>query len=144
MLYLAEAPDHAVGEALQPWRGRQLTSGLLRRTGLPLALVRVTVNLDVPGELADLCDPDLLARLALPPDRLASRHRRITQPLSSALWEQGYSGLRWWSSFRGDWHVVALFMARASGRVEFGGPEPLTLDSPAVAQAASLLGMELH
>jgi hypothetical protein len=142
VLYLAETPDHAVGEALQPWRGRSLTRGLLTRSGLPLSLVRVSVPEGVAGELANLCDPDLLSRLALPPDQLSSRHRWLTQPLSQALWEHGYSGLRWWSTFWGDWHMVVLFTARMSGRMEFGESEVLTLDSPSVVEAARLLGME--
>jgi hypothetical protein len=142
-LYLAESPDHAVGEALQPWRGRPLSQALLKRGGLPLSLVRVRVDDGEGREIADLCDPELLARLGIAPDRLASRLRSVTQPVAGSLWQRGFGGLRWWSSFWGDWHTVVIFLERVRERLTFGEPELLTVESPAVVEAARLLGMEV-
>lgn len=143
VLYLAESPDHAVGEALQPWRGRPLTDALLKHSGLPLSVVRVGVDGGGRQEIADLCDPELLTRLGVAPDRLASRLRWVTQPVAVSLWQRGFGGLRWWSAFWGDWHTVVLFRERVRERLTFGEPEPLTVESPAVVEAARLLGMEV-
>ncbi len=141
VLYAAETPDHAVAEALQPWRGRTLKPFHLLRAGFPLALVEVGVPSASARRLADLCDPTFLSARAVAPDTTASRFRGLTQPMARAAWEAGFHGLRWWSSFWGDWHTVVLFASRVSRGLGFGEPEPLTLDHPAVARAAELLGM---
>jgi len=141
VLYSAETPDHAVGELLQPWRGRSLQASYLLRAGLPLALVEVKVPASVTGDLADLCDADYLAGTRTGPDTAASRSRHLTHPVARAAWEAGHTGLRWWSSFWGDWHTVVLFTARTKGTLGFGTPEVLTPHHPAVLEAADLLSM---
>lgn len=141
VLYLAETPDHAVGEVLQAWRGHPLQAGHLVRAGLPLALVEVRVPDAFLARLADLCDPAYLTAAGVRPDTTASRRREPTQHVARSAWEAGYHGLRWWSSFWGDWHTVVLFTARAHPVVRFGSPEPLDVEHPAVATASALLGM---
>ena len=141
VLYVAATPDHAVGELLQPWRGRPLEPSHLTRAGLPLAIVEVGVPPDTAGSLADLCDASHLSATGINPDATASRIRAVTQSIARGAWDAGHSGIRWWSSFWGDWHTVVLFTARMSGGPHVGVPEVLTVDHPAVAEAASLLGM---
>lgn len=143
VLHLAETRDHAVAEAIQPLRGRALHARDLERARHTLALCRVVYDGRRDDRIADLCDPRLLADHNLPPDRLASRHRSITQPLALRIWDAGYVGLRWWSSFWGDWHVVVTFMVRAAPTLHFTAPEPLRVDLPAVTEAAALLGIEV-
>lgn len=141
VLYAAEVPEHAVAEFIQPWRGREFGPDCLELGGHPIALVRVGVDADTHPRLIDLCDPGSLVSMGCPPDLIASRHRDVTQPIADGVWDAGHAGLRWWSSFWGDWHTVVLFMARLEGRVTFGEPEPLTLESPALRTAADLLGV---
>jgi len=141
VLYAAVTPDHAVAELLQPWRGRPLEPSHLSRAGLPLAMVEVKVPPASARRLADLCDPSYLAAVGIGPDTTASRVRAITQPIARVAWDAGRHGIRWWSGFWGDWRTVVLFTARMSRDLEFGTPEALTTDHPAVAKAASLLGM---
>jgi len=142
VIYLAGSPEHAVAEMIQPWRGKRIGATHLRRASLPLALVSVTVD-GPESAIADLCDPALLTSLDIQPDRSASRQRETTQPLARRVWDDGFAGLRWWSSFWGDWHTVVLFTARMEERTSFGAPEPLELGHPAVSGAAELLGVEL-
>ncbi len=139
VLYLAESPDHAVAELLQPWRGRRLEPHHLERAGRPLAAAGV----EVPSTawLFDLCDPAGLLELAVGPDVTASRLRERTQPIARSVWDRGAAGLRWWSSFWGDWHTVVLFTARLGSGLTFSPPEVLRPDSPPVVRAATLLGM---
>lgn len=153
VLYLAGTPDHAVAELLHPWRGRRIDERHLRRAGRPLAVVQVTTRESGPP-VADLCDPDVLVRLGIPPDRIASRLRSLTQPIARTVWDSGAPGLRWWSRFWGDWQATVRFMARSptdrspEGEVgpvlHFGTPVKLSLESPAVREAASALGIELR
>ena len=115
VLYLAESPEHAIAEAIQPWRNRPLRRAHLLRAGRPLALVGVQLESGEASRLLDLCDPRTLHRRRLKPDRIASRHRRTTQPIAASAWDAGHAGLRWWSGFRGDWHGrCALHGARAA------------------------------
>ena len=140
VLYVAESPEHAVAEALQPWRNRPLTVHHLERARRRLALVRLELGQDARSVLADLCDPGALVGLETGPDRVASRWRWVTQPIAQTVWNEGYAGLRWWSAFWGDWHGAVLFTTRLEG-VRFDEPEPLTLETSAVVDAADALGM---
>jgi hypothetical protein len=142
VLYLAESPEHALAEALQPWRGRRIGALHLRRGGLPLTLVRV----HVPAHgvtLADLCEPHVLGALSTAPDEVASRHRAITQPIARRVWAEGFSGLRWWSAFWGDWHGVVLFTERVFNAIRFGEPEEVRLEAGLLVEACDLLGIEV-
>lgn len=143
VLYLAETRDHALGEWVQKFRGRTVHAGHLRARRRRRALV--SVELSLPSDsVADLCDPVLLAELDLPPDAIASRDRAVTQGVAQRLFEVGYAGLRWWSAFFGDWHTVVLFRERLSpGAVQFGEPEPVELNTPALLDAAAWLGVEV-
>ena len=87
-------------------------------------------------ELADLCRPETLAALKIAPDRIASRSRPTTKPIAASLWERGFSGLRWWSRYWGDWHSTIVFTCRAFSQMTFGNPEPLRLDSLALLEVA--------
>ena len=141
VLYVAESPEHAIAEAIQPWRNRPLRRPHLLRAGRPLALVGVQMPSETASALADLCQPDVLGRLGLSADRVASRHRRRTQAIAASIWDRGHAGLRWWSSFWGDWHGVVLFTARTNAGVRFGSPEVLSAENRALQEAAAALGM---
>lgn len=141
VLYLAETGSHAVGEMLQAWRGQTIRDAHLTRAGLRLAMAEVRVPAASARKLADLCDPAHLAATGTAPDITASRSRQRTRPIARAAWDAGHHGIRWWSSFWGDWHTVVLFTRRLGNGLRFGEPEVLTLDHPAVREAADLLGM---
>ena len=143
VLYLAESSAHAVAEALQPWRNRPLRGAHLRRAGHPLALVDIHVDMDRAAAIVDLCNPATLRRRRIRPDQIASRHRRRTQPIAASIWDGGDVGLRWWSSYWGDWHGVVLFTARLQGSLHFGEPQEIDADTPALRKAADALGMTL-
>jgi hypothetical protein len=134
-----------VAEFLHPWRGREIGGRHLTRAGRPLAAVAIGWSGSEP-DIVDLCDPDVLVRLGVSPDQIASRHRAVTQPIAKRAWAAGAEGLRWWSRFWGDWHTVVLFARRAGGDTRgmglaLGRPQPLGLDSPAVVDATRLLGI---
>lgn len=141
VLYVAESPEHAVAEAIQPWRNGPLWPPHLLRAGRPLALVGVEMAPEKASELADLCDPGTLGRLGVSADGVVSRDRRRTQRIAASVWDRGHVGLRWWSSFGGDWHGVVLFTVRVKRSLRFGGPEVLSAESEALRGAVAALGM---
>lgn len=143
VVYLAESPEHAVAEKIQGYRGRVLREPHLRPAGHDLALVSARLAA-ASADIADLCDPDELARRRLRPDTIASRDLRRTRAVAEALYEEGKTGLRWWSAFSGDWHTIVAFCGRLGGAgLGFGEPEALGLDHPVVRIAAAELGVRL-
>jgi hypothetical protein len=141
--YLAESPEHAVGERIQTLRGQRLTQANLEWHRWPLALVGVSVSAE--DHIIDLCNPHELVKHDCPPDTLASRDRKRTQGMAAQLYTTGATGFRWWSSVIGDWHATILFANRLAPEVLQWDetPQILTLDHPAVRAAAAMLGMYL-
>lgn len=144
VLYLAESPEHAVGELLQGFRGRPFHDAFLRRFGHPLALVRITVTDDIARRIVDLDDPARLAALGIRPSDVASDDRSRTREIAARLHADGATGLRWWSRLTGDWHGVVLFLSRAPlAQLTIGAPELLGREHSAVAAACRRLAIPM-
>ena len=141
--YLAESPDHAIGEVLAPFRGRAFRSAHLRQQGYPLALAPVTLSASLSRRIADCTDPVVLARLKLHPDDLAHHDRERTQAIARRLHHRAHlSGLRWWSALTGAWHTVVVFTDRAAAAdVTFGPPRELRPDDADLGRALEVLGI---
>lgn len=145
VLYLAESPEHAVGEVIQAFRGRRIGEVHLRRGGHGLAVVPVRLPYGLPGRLANLTDPTVLSGYGIRPDTLASRDVQRTQAVSRLLHDAGVPGFRWWSSLSGDWHTLVLFLDRVPpDDLTFGRPEALSLGHPAVRDAAAAIGVRVE
>lgn len=138
VLYLAESAAHAVAEKLQRFRGQKLDRKDLLESGRTLALVECTLDKKIVAKIADLCDPAVLLKHQIAPDVLASRETAKTQRIAGMLHDAGFAGLRWWSALSGDWHTVVLFLDRVhAGDLEYGKPQPLTIDHKAVQEATA-------
>ena len=139
-LYLSLSPLSTLVEQLARFRGQRLLPSLLRRRGLPLALAEL--ELADAATLVDLDDPAMLRRERLRPSRVATRDRRITQPQALELYDRHReaAGLRWWSTYEAMWINVTLF-DRAASRVNVQSVRALSLEDPAVVEAAELFGL---
>jgi RES domain len=139
-LYLSERPLSCVVEQLARFRGQRLTSALLRRRGLPLALAELELPDD--AQLVDLDEPAVLRRERLRPSRVATRERGITQPQALALYEKHGEavGLRWWSTFESQWLNVTLF-DRAASALRLVSVQALDVGGDQIAEAADVLGL---
>jgi hypothetical protein len=142
-LYLADRPLSCVVEQLARFRGQRLTASLLRRRGLPLALA--ALELEDDAQLVDLDDPAVLRRERLRPSRVATRERDVTQPQALALYERHpeAAGLRWWSTYESLWANVTIF-DRAKPRLRVVDVRELTLDDPAVVEAAARFALQVR
>jgi hypothetical protein len=139
-LYVTEEPAAAVAEALAPFRGSgDLSPAMLERTGRTLALAPI----DAPDEatLVDLDEPRVLRAERLRPSVVATRRRSPTQEYAARLFEKHdqAAGLRWWSTLESSWINVTLF--NRAKRLRAGATQPLTVEHPAVVEAAELLGL---
>jgi hypothetical protein len=142
-LYLATSPVSAVAERLQAFRGTQLRESDLRRAdGRALALARLDDS--AMESVVDLDEPLELTRRGLRPSGVATRDRTRTQPAALRVFEEGASGLRWWSTLEASWINVTAFADRALPELSLAGPpQRLTVGMPAVAEAAGLLGVRI-
>jgi len=139
-LYLADRETSGIVEQLARFRTQRLQPALLRRRELPLALAEL--ELDDAAEVIDLDDPQVLRRERLRPSVVATRRRELTRPQALAL-HRGHpraAALRWWSTFEALWANYTVF-DRALGSLSLGAVRELTVDDPAVVEAAELLGL---
>lgn len=142
-LYLSRVPASPVAERLRAFLGRTVTKVDFLREGPPLSLAVIDDG-GLRG-LLDLDDPRTLSERTLRPSSVATRAREITQPMALALYGEGVEGFEWWSTIEASWINVTLFDDRAAGRLTVvGEPEPLTLDHPAVREAAEAVGVLLE
>lgn len=147
VLYLAETPAHAAAEVLRRFSGRALIPLLLHHSHHPLALVSAELPASVAAALVDLTNPETLVQLGIRPDSLAlpESGRARTQALARQIYERGAPGFRWWSALHGGWHSTVLFVDRVPlTSITFGEAELLTVEHPAVLEAAPYLYLQLQ
>ena len=139
-VYLADRAVSSVVEQIAPFRGQRLSSAILRRRGLPLALA--AIELDDRAPLVDLDDPAVLGRERLRPSAVATRDRRVTQPQALDLYHRHphAAGLKWWSSWEALWANVTVF-SRSAAALRLLDVHELTLDDPVTAEAADWFGL---
>jgi hypothetical protein len=141
-LYLADRPISCVVEQLARFRGQRLVPALLRRRGLTLGLA--DLELDESAEVVDLDEPAVLERESLRPSLVATRQREITQQQALAL-HTGHpqaAALRWWSTYESLWANFTVF-DRAAARLSLRAVRSLSLDDPAVIDAADFFAMRV-
>lgn len=141
-LYVTRVPASAAAEYLRRFVGRALTEDRLRSEGRRVGVAQID-GASGAG-LLDLDDPSELAGRGLRPSRVATLDRETTQPIARAVFEEGAAGFEWWSTIEASWINVTLFAERAVPKLSLvGAPEPLSLDHPAVREAAEALGIPL-
>lgn len=156
VLYLAETPAHAVSEVLRGVKQdptnpdhHRIHAADLVGSGHPRALVRARLPESVADRLPDFAEGEVLRRYGVRADHLSAspRSRALSRAAARRIYEHPdqVPGFFWWSAFSGDWHVVLLFLDRVGlDEIEFGEPEILTLDHPAVLEAARALNLEVE
>jgi hypothetical protein len=156
VLYLAETPAHGVAEVLRglkrnpamafdPDRHR-ITASDLQGSGFPRSLVQARLPPAIADRIPDLAEGDTLSRFGVRADHLSTNMRAVSRRAARRIHSHpdGVPGFSWWSAFGGDWHVVLLFLDRAElADIEFGSPEILTINHPAVMEAARELGLDV-
>lgn len=142
-VYFSSAPAGAVAEAfgnVSAW-----TTSMVVRPKLP-GSVRALVTYDLPDDppIFDLDDARSLEQLGLRPSEVVTRDRAVTQRWALAIFEQRrWVGVRWWSYYDPKWYSYALWDL-ANLVPQLDTIRPLTLDDPAVVQAAETLRRPLR
>jgi hypothetical protein len=141
-LYLAREAVGAVAEAIQAFRGQELSAAALVR---PDGARRSLATIDDAGlpPLLDLDDPSVLVARGLRPSGVATGQRRVTQRIARDTYERGAPGLSWWSTLEASWTNVTLFAERLERLPPLVEATPLSLDHPALVEAAERLGVRL-
>jgi hypothetical protein len=75
---------------------------------------------------------------------VATRQRQITQPQALALYRRhpAAAGLRWWSVWESQWANITVF-DRAASRLHLLRTQVLTLEHPAVIEAAEIFALRI-
>lgn len=142
-MYVAESEASVVSENLARWRGSgSLLPSFLARGTLTLGLA--ALELTEEARVVDLDDPAVLEREHLRPSEVATGVRRRTQDYALALYDRHPDAvaLRWWSTLEASWANLTIF-GRGHRSLRLHDVRMLTLDDPAVGEAAELLGLEL-
>ena len=142
-LYLSRVPASPVAELLRDAPEGALQPALLLHEGEPYRLAAFDDS--ALADLVDLDDPRTLLGRGLRPSGVATRDRERTQPIGLSIYREGASGFEWWSTIESSWINVTVFAERAADRLTLAGePEALTLDHPAVREAADAVGVLLE
>lgn len=136
VLYLSSSPVGAIVEVfatLAVWEPRMFISPTL--PGAPRSLGRYELSHD--AKILDLDDAGALRRLGVRPSEVVSPDRTVTQRWARrVIDERRWDGVRWWSFHDSRWHSYGIW-DRKDLRVL--GVEPLSLQHPAVVDAATAL-----
>lgn len=137
VLYVGDSPEGAVAEALGDfavWRPEVLDPP----PGAPAWTVKALVKYTGDPAILDLDDPQVLQDWSLRPSSVVSKDRGSTQQWARSMYETGdYAGLSWWSFYEPRWASYGLW--DIAGLSVAGAPETLTLNHPAVQDAAALI-----
>jgi hypothetical protein len=145
--YLAESPEHAIGEVLGPFRGTTFLPSYLQQSGRTLAMVEVVLSASLVERIPDLTDPATLSALGIRPDALAHHDRQRTQAIARRLHTLGAdrgdpAGLRWWSGLTGAWHANVVFTDRVRPEeITFGAPRHVQATDAELTRVLSILGV---
>lgn len=137
VVYLSASPAGAVAErfaVLPQWRGSMLDV-IVEMRQLRFALAGFDLR---RGTVLDLDDPRALLDRALPPSRVVTRERSVTRMWARKIYEErAWAGVSWWSRLDARWTCCGIWTPGALRPA--GDPEPLTMDHPAVIEAAAVL-----
>jgi hypothetical protein len=94
-------------------------------------------NVGMSGALFERAAPATPTMCAVP-----ALQRATTQPQARALYDRhsGAAGLKWWSAYEALWMNVTVF-ERAADRLRLVSVRPLTIEDPAVVEAADFFGL---
>lgn len=136
VLYLSSTPVGAVAEvfaSLAAWTPQMFESPA--GPGARRALGRY--ELADSARILDLDDAETLRALGLRPSEVVSPDRQVTQRWArSVVAQRRWDGARWWSFHDSRWYSYGLWDRRDLRLI---GVDPLSLDHPAVVEAATVL-----
>lgn len=136
-LYLSDGPGGACAEAFffkTVWDTKMLR-GLPSLRGSVQAIASLDLDPDV--RICDLDDAGRLLELNLRPSQVVTRDRPVTQTWALRIFREArWAGIRWWSYYDPRWGSHGVW---DTGALDLNSVEPLTLDHPAITEAAEIL-----
>jgi hypothetical protein len=140
-LYLSDGAGGACAEAFHyrpVWDERMLADS----PSLPGSIQALgTYTLAPRSTVCDLDDAARLVEMGLRPSQVVTRDRQVTQAWALRVFDQRrWAGIRWWSYHDPHWGSHGIW---AVEDLQVENVEALTLDHPAVAEAAEVLNRPL-
>lgn len=142
VLYVGDAPAGVCAEAFNVGKYRTGFSAAMLRghPSLPNS-VRALVSYEVAEPLAycNLDDPRELIAQSLRPSIVVTRDYTISQAWALKIFHQNrWAGVGWWSYHDGRWTSMGIWDRDVITDFDV---EPLTIEHPAIAEAASVLSI---
>jgi len=141
--YLGDSPAGVCAEVFYRAPHLQIWNSAMLR---PLATGdrRVLAWYDIADHalICDLDDPTELVKRSLRPSQIITRNYRVTQSWALAIFrEKAWAGASWWSYCDARWRSIGLWNHDII--VDYG-IEELTLDHPAMQDAAAVLNIKIE
>ena len=136
VLYLSTSPVGAIVEvfaSLAVWESKMFVSPTTPGATRSLGRYKLADR----AKILDLDDVDALRALGLRPSEVVTPDRSVTQRWAKRVVEERrWDGVRWWSFHDSHWHSYGIWGRRHLSVLDV---EPLSLDHPAVVEAATVL-----
>lgn len=146
VFYAADAAAGAIAEVFNVGDYRLKWSEPMLRARGGATLSMATYELDDGAAICDLDDAMRLCELELRPSTVVTRDYSVTRAWAQRIHDlQRFAGVRWWSYHDARWGSLGIWADRALRRADIQciHIEALTLDHPAVAEAAAMLSIEV-
>lgn len=139
--YFSQSPVGAIAESFYN-KQRWIPEVFLTPTGQPRALA--ICEYDERRPFIDLDDAPTLTEIGVRPSQVVIQDPATTQSIARKIYQRSastHAGLTWWSSQAPAETSVMLWgqQAQAPAGLRFVGIEPLSVEHPAVADAAAKL-----
>lgn len=134
IIYCSLEPLSALVEKLDKFKNQKISlDDLTRVDGSRMALAEFKVK---NGNLLDCRLAETLEKLKVTSGVMASRERKVTQPISKSIYDMDMDGFIWNSAIDGKWSNASLFLSRVREKLELLNLEVLDLKQRAFLEAA--------
>src|SRR5207237_9285674 len=106
--YCSRAAVSAIAETIQRLRGQILDDRYFTRHHV-LTRSIVALDIDERVRVLDLDDPAELIARKIRPSQVATFRRDVTQRMALSVFQEGATGISWWSTLEAAWTNVTLF-----------------------------------
>jgi hypothetical protein len=141
VLYVADAAPGAVAEVFNFGDYRQKWTNAMLRSRRGAYMSVATYALKDPNVLCDLDEASRLVQLELRPSQVVTYNYAVTKTWAKHVYDsKQFIGVRWWSYHDARWGSLGIWK---KNELKCTAIERLTLDHPAVVEAASILSIEI-
>lgn len=142
VVYVSLSRTSAIAESIQMFRNTTITNEDLEineNTFRAIAELESNNNL----KLLDFNDLDILQKLGIKPNAVATHDREMTKEISEKVYDSGNDGFLWWSSIESKWINATLFRSKIKNKISINNIRRLDTANISLIEAAGFLKIKL-